>query len=337
MAIVTGERSFHKVQIGYESTEGTEADATFLFPCESGSIIEIDRAADTPEEDYGELSMAQPGRSVFGVRQATMPLRGVVRFEDIFRILQSAIAGGVTPSGTDPYTWSFVMDNDADTLDPMTVEDGDQIQAYLMLGAFVQSLTLSYDALSAGSASPWTFEATLIGRDKQATSFTGSVTAPSSMETVMGHLTRLYLGDTATAFASLSEVTGSLLSFSVSIETGIVLRKQGGSDDVADNHGREKVSATFTALVEQTAATKSAVWDDFESDGTNPVQPTKRLRIQAQGNGDREFTIDGAIQIEGVPTQEGDGSTRYSVEGHYVKDATIGGLIQIDVVNGIAS
>ncbi len=337
MAIPTGERSFHKVQIGYETTEGTEADATLLFPCESGSIIEIDRAADTPEEDYGELSMAQPGRSVFGIRQATLPLRGVVRFEDIMRLFQSAIAGGVTPTGAGPYTWTFDMDNATDTLDPMTVEDGDQIQAYLMVGSYVQSLTLSYDALSAGAASPWTFDATLIGRDKKATTFTAAVTAPASMETVMGHLTRIYMGDGATAFDSLAEVAAALLSFEISIETGIVLRKQGGTTDIADSHGREKVSATFTALLEQTATTKTAIWDDFESDGTNPVQPEKRMRIRALGNGDRSFTLDGRVQVEGVPVQEGDGSTRYSVEGHYVKDTTLGALLQAVVINGISA
>ena len=449
MTIPTGERSLHKVQMGEELTEGSPVNATYVFPAESASIIALDRAALTPEEDYGELAGSQPGRSSFGVRQATLPLRSVVRFEDLIRILQSALHGGVSPTNPSSgvYVWTFTADNADDTLVAKTIEEGDNKVVYRMPGALVQRLRLSFDALAPGAAAPWNLEATFLGRDK--TVLPGgfsAATAPVGMETAMGHLTRLFYGPTATAFASLAELAKTLLACDLTIETGVTLRKQGGQGDTADSHGRGRVKVTFSILLEQIAGARTALWDVFESDAGNPVIPDRRMRIKIGGGdldtdeivtvaltgdpdggdftltfggdetpaiafdaaaaqvqaalavlpsigpgnvqvegddggpwtvrfindlGDtdvgeitfddtgltggtdpsllvtvaqeghaavaRSIVIDGRAEIDSLPVQEGAGSTRYSIQGRFVKDAILASVVQIAVTNGVSA
>lgn len=286
MAIPTGERSLHKVQIGAESVEGVADTVDILFPAESSSIIELDRAPNTPEEDWGEFSNSRPGRSVYGVRQATMPMRSTLRFEDVIRILEAGLCGGVTPTNpaTGVYSWVYDHDNTADTLVSQTVEDGDNQAVYRMVGSLLSRIRFSFDAVNPTAASPWMLELQWVGYDKELIEDFSVAAAPSEMETAMGHLCRLYLGSTATAFGSLPEVPGSILSADITIETGVVLRKQGGSDDIPDSHGRQRVKVTFTIVVEQTADTVSAFWDDFERGAADPQMFGKRMRLRTSGS-----------------------------------------------------
>jgi hypothetical protein len=202
--------------------------------------------------------------------------------------LEWAVAGGVSPSGPDGdglYTWDYVIDNDADTLVSKSIEVGDNLTVYQVPGALCTRLRLSYSALKPGNASPWSIEATVVGYDKASIgAFTADPTVQDAPETAMGHLTRLYYGPVSTAFDDLPQLVHSLVSLDITIETGVLLRKQGGTDDRPDGHGRGKVSITYTALVESIEATKEQVWDVFEQDAVNPVVPDRRMRWMVSGS-----------------------------------------------------
>lgn len=287
MPLQTGERAFHKIQIAAEATEGEAVAATFLFPAESASEPDLNRAPNTPNEDYGELANAHPGRSVFGVRESSMTMRSALRFEDFMTLLEMAVAGGVTPTdiGGGLYSWLYAIDNTADTVKSKTFEVGDNLTVYQVPGALCSRLRLSYSALKPGNASPWEVEATIVGYDKRSmVSFTGSPDVQDMPETAMGHLTRMFYGAADTAFEDLAQLTHSLVACDITIDTGILLRKQGGTDDRPDGHGRGKVAVTFTALLESIAATKTQVWDVFEQDAVNPVIPDRRVRWLVTGS-----------------------------------------------------
>jgi len=449
--VQTGERAFHRVQMHAESSEGTAVAATFGYPAESASEPDLVRAPNTPQEDYGELAGARPGRSVFGVRQSTMMLRSMLRFEDVMGLLEAALAGGVVPSslGGGLYSWVYACDNTSDTLVSRTIEVGDNEAIYQVPGALIETLHLSYSALKPGNASPWSVEATFCGYDKHRISAFSSPVVQTAPETAMGHLTRMFYGTASTAFSSLGQLSHALVAFDLKINTGVLLRKQGGTGDKPDSHGRGKVTVTFTAMLEQIADTYTQVWDTFESDAVNPVIPDRRMRIVIDGSplsgtndvqtvtitggptggtftltfngqttapinynaaasavqtalqalssigfgnvlctggalpgtgvictfvndlgngpqnamthtdsltggagpavavthttpgvaptGQKSITIDGQVEVTALPVQESDGATRYAMTGNYVRDATLASIIQLTIVNTIAT
>src|SRR3989304_4651028 len=87
-------------------------------------------------------------------------------------------------------------------------------------------------AIPAPGASPWTLSADILGFDREIEDLTLSLTARSNLQVAQGHLTRLYEGTTATAYASLTEIDGSLKSFTMTAERHLTLRAYGGADDL---------------------------------------------------------------------------------------------------------
>lgn len=284
MTLLTGERSLHVTQIGHEATFGTAVLATAQLNGQAGNIVDLDRAPDDLLEDYGGLAGNRPGRGSFGVRGAKMPFNGAVRFEDIQQHLQAALAGGITPVGTHTaavQTWTFPMDELAHTLISQTVEDGDNLVAYRMPGSLITDLKLAFSNLGAPQASGWQLTENWMGLDKVVINALSAAASPTSAETVMGHLTRAYLGPVGTAFASLSELVG-LHGMEVMIPTGVVPRKWGGSDDRYNTVGRQNVKPTGNFTFYELAGTKTDIFDLYQTLG--PVVQEKRLRIVGRGS-----------------------------------------------------
>lgn len=284
MSYPTGERVFHRTQIGHETTPGTPVAATAQLNGQSGAIIDLDRAPDDLQEDYGGIAGARTGRGSWGVRRATMPFTGAVRFEDIHQHFQAGIAGGVTAVPTHTaavQTWTFTKDELATTLISQTIEDGDNVQTYQMPFSLLTDIKLAFANLGAPAASGWTLNETWIGQDKIAIGGLSSAASPTAAETVMGHLTRAYLGSTATAFAGLSELVG-LNAMDVTIPTGVVPRKWGDASDLYNTIGRMPTKPTGNFTFYQLAATKTGLFDVWQTAGS--VVQENRLRILARGS-----------------------------------------------------
>jgi hypothetical protein len=345
MALTQGERSLHIVQVGRETTHGTAVPATVRLPGFSTGITTLDRAPSKVNEDFGSLALNQAGRGYYGVRLAKLPYKGNLNFEDCIRYLGAFIEGGITTPTTvttGVYSWAYLSDTTADSLDSLTIEEGDNINAYQMPFALGESLKLSFNALASPGSSPWQVEASFIGRDKIPHAFTSAVSVPAGVETAMGHLTRAYLGTTATAFASLSEQVG-LLAFDLTIPTGVLARKYGGSTDTFDTYGRAKYDPTGTITFYSTAATQTALFTPYQSFSGSPVMSEFHLRVQATGSliatgYNKLFTIDSRVRLSAVPVAEdANGATVYQGNIELVNDATLGGPLMITVQNGVAS
>jgi hypothetical protein len=334
------EAVFHKVQFGRQSSVGTAVAATTVFPVDAGWLgFELDRAVESPNEDYGRMSRFQPGRASYGLRGADGSIPFVARYQDLMHILEMHVAGGVSPTGADPYTYVYTFDETSDTLKPYTIEYGDinsTQDEFRGVGCVINELELGFDALTAPGNAMWTGTAGIMALDRDANAMTAGQSAPSALETIEGHKTVLSLGSTSTAFGSLTAQTASLAQFRFNSTNNIVRRAYGGTTDIASAYGRsEKGETTFEALIKIASGTKTAFHDVLD-EATNVVTE-QRFRIAADGDGDNSMTVDFRAHFTAVNLGDREGERLYAVSGNWVYDATLTGRGQITLINNVSS
>src|SRR3990167_6809933 len=102
------EAVYQTVALGRHSVVGTAVAATVIFPVDAGFLgLELDRAAESPDEDFGSTSLDQSGRASTGVRWATGSMPFVARFQDFMHPLEMHAQTSVTPTVSSGY-WSHV-------------------------------------------------------------------------------------------------------------------------------------------------------------------------------------------------------------------------------------
>jgi len=334
---------FRVLQLGAQSgtpaSPGSAVAATVLYPCEPGGPATLDRGSAIPNEDVGRNVRNRPGRGYHGLRAAELSFESDVRFEDVMRLLEMCFAGGVTPTGTNPYTWVYPLEGGVPTLKPYTIEEGvvgDTNDQWRMQSCFITELTLSYDSLAAPGAQPWRASGTIIGFDRTINALTAALSAPATLETAMGHLTRIYEGSTATAYASLAELSSSLIRHSITINRNLVLRPYGGTTDIASAIGfSEKTTATFESQIRITPGTKAATHDVYNVAGG--AVSDRRWRVAVAGTGTKIINFDGRVAQLQVNIDNNNGERVYAVSGEYVDDSTLNAPLTATVVNGVAS
>lgn len=335
------EAIYHKVQLGRQSVVGTAVAATTVLPVDAGFLgFELNRATESPDEDYGGASRERPGRASHGVRGATATLPLVMRFQDWMHALEMHAAGSVTPTDADPvYTYVYTMDETSDTLKPYTVEYGDinsTQDEWRGVGVIATTLEMGFDALSAPGNAMWRASLGLVALDRDANAMTAAQSAPATLETMEGHLSLFSYGSTSTAFASLTELAASLKSFSLNSDIGAVARAYGGTTDIATGFGRsQKSGATFSALVKISATSKTNTLDIFDVAGA--LASEQRFRVTIDGSGDNVSYIDFRGRYTAVNLGDHEGEHLYSLEGHTVYDSTLGGHWRQTIINNIAS
>lgn len=342
------EAALNKVQLGRQSVLGTGVAATTVFPVDAGFLgFELDRATESPDEDFGRASREQPGRESHGVRWATASLPFVARFEDIAHVMEmhvAAISGG-TPTGTaSPYTYGWAFDETTSAMEsalkPYTVQygvAGSTQDEWRAIGALGNELELGFDALSAPGNSMWKGTLGLVAVDRGVNTMTSSQTAPATLETMEGHLTTLAEGGTATAFGSLSALTGSLKQFSLRSNNQLVGRVYGTtSGDTATSIGRSaKAEVEFDALIGISSTAKSDIHDIYNVSGGLATE--RRWRILCTGTGDNTFTIDARVRFHSVNVGDHENERLYAVNGVFVYDSTLASRGKFTLTNAVAT
>jgi hypothetical protein len=226
--------------------------------------------------------------------------------------------GGTVTTGGQTYTAGTTTD----TTESMTYEISTDVQDFIASGVKATSLELSYDAIGPGENSPWRVSADLQSNRVVKGSATGSLTIPSVLETMEGHLTQVYQGTTATAFASLGELTNHLIQYSLRIEQEKPLRPYGSTVDYASNVGIRKRRSTMNALFALSATSISDIYDIFDS--TGGLLSERRMRIKVNGSANKTMTVDHRLAyMNVVPDPNGrDGEYVLSVEGNATYDST---------------
>jgi hypothetical protein len=315
------EAVFNIVQLAQQADTTTAIAAKTLFPVDAGAVIDEDRSPTSPDEDYGENAIGQPGRGTYGLRGASMALSGEVRAEDFMELLSMHAQGGVTATGgATAYSWAYLWDLTSDSVKRYTIEGGavdtpnDQWRA---VGCIANSLEIGFDALAAPGNAPWRFTAAVDALYRERSDLTPGLSPYSPLETLEGHMTQLFEGPTSTAYDSLNEATSTLKSFKLNSELNRVRRAYGGSVDYASGWGYSgRKALNFAAEVAINATTHGDVSDVFEAAGSTMVE--RRWRIRARGS---RLTTQNEVQtvtVNGGPTG---GTFTLSFEG-----ATTGAL-----------
>ena len=339
---------FNTVQLGRQANIATAVAATTVFPVDNGFLgFELDRATESPEEDFGSTSREYPGRESHGVRWATASLPFVARFEDIVHPLEmhvAAISGG-TPTGTaSPYTYGYTYDETGSALNvalkPYTVQygvKGSTQDEWRAVGVIASDLELGFDAISAPGNSMWKGTLGLVANNREVSTMTASQTAPTTLETMEGHLTTLAEGPVGTAFASLSALSGSLKQFSLRSANNAVGRAYGAaSGDTASAIGRSgKGTVEFDALIGINSTSKTDIHDIYNV--TGGLATERRWRILVTGSGVNTFTIDGRVRFRTVDVGEHEDERLYAVSGVFVYDSTLLGRGKFTLTNAVAT
>jgi len=335
-----GENVFHVAQIAPQSGTmaalGSSVAAITILPVTEVITPELDRGTTWPQEDYGRNLANAAGRGYHGLRAANWSMTGELTFEQFMHLLEMHFEGGVSPTGTDPYTWVYQLENvGTPTVIPYTIETGSEVSQdqYELVSCLIDELTLGYDALAAPGASPWTYEASGLAVNRVQAALTASL-GSTAVETLQGHRTIIKEGTTATAFASLAELAASLVQFSMTTRRSLVLRPYGSAGDTASKMGfSEKANGEFTAMIAHGATAKTNIHDIYNVSGA--VAGERRWRIETPGSGSKVADLDFRAGFMNVERGERDGEATYEVNGEIVYDATLAAGAQWTVVNSV--
>lgn len=333
---------FQVVQLGRQSAVGTGVSATTVFPVDAGFMgLELDRATEIPNEDFGSTSRDYAGRASHGVRWATGDIEVVGRFEDIMHLFEmhvAAVSGGTATGGTYTYTFDETSALLSSGLKPYTLEygvNGTTQDEWRGIGVIADELELGFDALTAPGNSMWKAKASLVALNRTQTALTDSLTAPGTLTTMEGHLTTIADGSTSTAFGSLSALTASLKQYSFKSKIGAVGRVYGGSSDTATAIGRsDKGEIDFDALILISSTTDTNIRAIYDVSGSVPTE--RRWRVVTTV-GTQSMTIDGRVLFTKVARDESDGEVLYAVSGKYLYDSTLAGRMKITLVSNVTT
>lgn len=211
-----GIRALSKVQLGAESTPGTNVATTTVW--RGTGFIKDDLEVTFPEETIGVLGGTT--RSYIGKYAGSIELTGDLTFEQ-FGYIGNAGIKFATPT-TDASsafirTYSFpilaasaVASTDLVTL---SIEGGDNQQAEEFSYGYVSEFTIEGNA---GEAA--TISATVNGQQVSPTTFTASPTV-TDVESVLVSKGKLY-ADATTDTVGTTQLSQTLLGFSLSVNTG---------------------------------------------------------------------------------------------------------------------
>ena len=162
-----------------------------------------------------------------------------------------------------------------------------------------------------------------------------AVAARSTFEIMQGHLTRIMEGTTATGFAGLSELVGTLKSYTQTTNRNLAQRAYGGTTDVPTRYGFKDMSqGTFEYKVAVSPNAKTDLHDLWNTAGGSLGE--RRHRIEVTGSGSNKLDIDFRAGVTAVPFDDVDGERVYKVSGEFVDDSTLNAPLAWTIVNAVA-
>ena len=212
-------KTTQKVQIAREATAGTPITSSFTVWRGMGEMLVDDRDVVIVPEMIG--ISAQTTRNYTPRLGATLALAATeATFEQIPHLFEMGLKT-TTPvqngtGGATGYIYTYAPANSSeDTLKYYTVETGDSVDQRVGEYTFAESITLSWTATEAVKMS-----AAL--RSRQSADLAGgfdSIVALAAVETVLGGKMSFYEDDAGT-FPATTQVTGTVLSGDLTINTG---------------------------------------------------------------------------------------------------------------------
>lgn len=283
-------------QIGKESVRGTPVAATTRLLLDR---LDVDPGAVTHKPTPATGALVRQGPTSVTRKFAQLRPSGPLSFEQILYYLYMGVKGGVTPTGTGPYTYTFDPDEVSDPApDTFTIERrisdmlaSPGVDDIEMEYCFARQLTIRG---AEGEEAVWQLEADIVGRQVSSSTLTPAISVPS-VEEIMVYKTALYIDDTWAGLGG-TQVQGQLLDFSLTFDTGLApLFTPDGNlyfskYTFAGAPGRPKgATLDLTMLVDTQMATERTK----AQAGT-----TRFVRLKATGSDSRDVALDMAVQHE---------------------------------------
>lgn len=273
------ERALTKYQAGLESTRGSAVAATRIIGADVKEVP-LDRAWEGVKFADGRRA------SLSHKRTDNLLVRDALSFSNLYfqmipMLGQCSLDGTITPAEQTPaqsdYLWSIapsmVAANEPDSL---TLEMGDEVQAYEVEYAQFESLKFAGAVAQGGDSSPVTGEFGYFGRQMTPTTFTAAQALHTGLELMNAKLSRLYL-DTTWAGIGATEKTNLLRGWEIEILTGVHPKFFGSANKYFDGYGEGLIEAMVTLTLEG-SSDADAIFDLYQA-GTE-----RALRLQVNGS-----------------------------------------------------
>jgi hypothetical protein len=211
---MAGIKALRKVQIGLETTAGTNVPATRQMYW--NGTIEDAREVVFADDDIGIL--AGIDRTWTPKVEAKLAIDATATFEELPYLLSMAIVNTTAPTTADAGSgkvWSFPLTTATpQTISTFSVEAGDNTQAEEFSYGFVRDFKLSGAGGEAIALS-----ANIVGRQVSTTSFTTSLTL-QTVEVILFGKTKLYIDTAGAGTMGTTLKSNTLLGFDFSFDTG---------------------------------------------------------------------------------------------------------------------
>jgi hypothetical protein len=267
-----GERCFSKIQYGKElkTAHGTPVAATKIL---LGDIFPVatDRKIQFPEDALG-VRMKSMREIVYQyLAQGTLKASNGY-FQMLPLLFSCGMKGDVTAVETTPaqsdYLWTFTPGLAAtNTPDSLTIEYGDNVQAFRSEYAMFQRLKFTGAIAQGQGDSPVAIEGEWFARQLAKNAFTGALSLPV-VEPMNAKTARLYV-DTTWAGVGATEQANSLRKFDVEILTGVHPKFLGAADKFFTIHGEGDFE--FKAILDLEGTDLASAIRDAKDAGTLAV------------------------------------------------------------------
>jgi hypothetical protein len=331
---MAGVTKLNKVQLGLESTKGTEVDASALWL--GAATLTDNRELTIPEENIGYLGPVD--RGYIASADATIEFaETTLTFEQLYPFaagIDDTVSGSANGGTTNGYTYAYPLATTAaPTTKAYTVEGGDNQQEYQALYSFCEEITLAGSPTEAVTiASRW--RARSMGKG----TFTANVAVPT-VEQVLFQKGKLYI-DAVGGTIGTTQATNTWLGMEMTIATGLVPVFTGDGQLYFSFDKCTGPDVTGSLIFEHDAV-GVARYDDFVA-GT-----TKQVRMQFDGAAltgtggtftTKAFRIDMAMKILSVVLLDSvNGNNTVRVNYRAVFNSTANLYCNITVCNTLAA
>lgn len=333
-----GARSLSKFQWGIESTRGTAVASTRIIGADVKGV---------PTDRVWEAVRLAKGQRVDRThkRNDELIVRDSLTFENgYFQVLpglmQCCLDGTITPAevnvGQSDYKWDVLpLLTAANTPKTITLEMGDDTQAFKVEFCMFDSLKFSGEMAQDGGTSPVKIDASYFGRQVTPTTFTAGQALHPSLEFMNAKLSRLYM-DTSFAGIGGTEQTSLLRGFELEFMTGNHPKFFGSANKYFDSYGEGDLGVMLTLTLEGTSGADS-IYDLYQA-GTE-----RAIRLDINGSiigagANRLFRTDLYGYFESVVplNSEVNGNNLHQALFVAMPDSS-GNFIDIDVITDAAT
>ena len=328
-----GVKALKKIQLGVESTAGTEVNATVIYRGLGGGVDS--RTIVFPDEEVGFL--AGLDRSYASQHLAEIEFAETeATFQHLPYILEAGVAAEVATqdgAGSDyiyQYLWPTTSQN---TLNTYTIEWGDDQQEYQSTYCFVKDFTLTGAAGEAVMMS-----ANWVGRAAATGTYTAALT-PNSVEEILFSKGTIDIDDTGT-YPATTNKSSTLVSMELSVTTGFMEYFTADGQLYFTAHKQVMPEALLTVTFEHDG-TATAEYAKFQAD------TTRNIRLQFTGSAvttpgttysNHEFIIDAIGRYESFSQlDDADGNNQVTATLRIRHETSDAASLRFIVVNELSA